>query len=54
MSSEFDNVMTIVAMTIPSSVKAMQRFFGMMDYLNKFIINFADETQPLRYLLEDV
>ena len=42
----------ITNMPNPTSVKDLQRFLGMVNYLAKFIPNLAELTAPLRQLLE--
>ena len=42
----------IMNMPNPTSVKDLQRFLGMVNYLSKFILNLAELTAPLRQLLE--
>ena len=37
---------------LPTNVKELQRFLGMVNYLGKFIPNLSKETEPLRRLLE--
>ena len=42
----------ITKMPLPRSINELQRFFGMVNYLGKFIPNIAEHTTPLRNLLE--
>ena len=39
-------------MPCPTDKKDLQRFMGMIAYLSKFIPNMAEESAPLRRLLE--
>ena len=39
-------------MPAPCNKEDLQRFFGMITYLGKFLPNLATETAPLRLLLE--
>ncbi len=45
-------VSAIVDMPMPTNVKELQRFMGMITYLGKFIPNLSEATAPLRKLLE--
>jgi transposase InsO family protein len=47
-----DKVRAIVDMPSPKSVKDLQRFLGMLNYLSSYIPNLADETATLRLLLK--
>ena len=42
----------ITKMLVPHSLTELQRFFGMVNYLGKFIPNLAEVTAPLRVLLK--
>ena len=42
----------ITKMSVPQSLTELQRFLGMLNYLAKFIPNFAEVTAPLRVLLK--
>jgi hypothetical protein len=41
----------ITEMPAPTDVTSLQRFLGMINYLNKFIQNYSEMTAPLRTLL---
>ena len=47
-----DRVQAIIDMPVPQDRKSLQRFLGMVNYLNKFIPNLADISRPLRELME--
>ena len=47
-----DRVQAIIDMPVPQDRKSLQRFFGMVNYLNKFIPNLADISRPLREVME--
>jgi len=47
-----DKVKAIADMTVPTDVKAVQRFLGTVTYLSKFIPNFSSVTEPLRALVK--
>ncbi|CAB4041101.1 Hypothetical predicted protein [Paramuricea clavata] len=47
-----DRVQAIIDMPVPQDRKSLQRFLGMVNYLNKFISNLADISRPLRELME--
>ena len=42
----------ITKMPVPHFLTELQRFFGMVNYLGKFIPNLAEVTAPLRALLK--
>ena len=42
----------IIKMPLPKSVNELQKFFGMVNNLEKFIPNFADQTTPLHNLVK--
>ena len=43
---------SITKMPLPRSVSELQRFLGMVNYLEKFIPNLTEHTTPLRNLLQ--
>ena len=45
-------VQAIIDMPVPQDRKSLQRFLGMVSYLNKFIPNLADISRPFRELME--
>ena len=47
-----EKVDAILNMPDPTNKKELQRFLGMVNYLGKFVPNLANETAPLRQLLE--
>ena len=46
-----EKVAAIADFPAPSNVTELQRFFGMVNYLGKFIPGLAHKTEPLRQLL---
>lgn len=46
-----DRVQAILDMPLPQDRKSLQRFMGMVNYLNKFIPNLSSVSKPLRELL---
>ena len=42
----------ITIMPLPRSVNELQRFLGMVNYLEKFIPNLAEHTTPVRKLVK--
>ena len=46
-----DKIEAIKQMPIPEDKQGVQRLLGMLNYLNKFIPDFSDKTEPLRQLL---
>ena len=36
----------------PTTIKELQRFLGITNYVSKFILNYSEITSPLRRLLE--
>jgi len=46
-----DKVTAIEGMPTPTDVQSLQRFLGMINYLNKFIEGYSQLTAPLRELL---
>ena len=46
-------VTAIKDMPSPDSPEALRRFFGMINYLHKFISNFSEKTAPLCELLRN-
>ncbi|XP_050548981.1 uncharacterized protein K02A2.6-like [Daktulosphaira vitifoliae] len=51
-SPDPDKIKAIINMSSPNSVKELQRFLGMLNYLSSYIPNLADETASLRSLLK--
>lgn len=47
-----DKISTIIDMLSPKSVKELQRFLGMLNYLSSYIPNLTEETITLRSLLK--
>ena len=47
-----EKITAITKMPNPTSVKELQRFLGITNYLSKFIPNYSNITAPLRQLLE--
>ena len=45
-------IMAIVDMPNPTTVKELQRFLGLTNYVSKFIPKYAEITVPLRQLLQ--
>ena len=45
-------ISAIIDMPIPSTVKELQRFMGMVNYLGKFLPSLSKVSEPLRKLLE--
>ena len=46
-------VVAVIEMRNPTSVKELQRFLGIMNYLSKFIPNYSCITAPLRQPLRE-
>ncbi|KAK3710125.1 hypothetical protein QZH41_001605 [Actinostola sp. cb2023] len=47
-----DKVKGIAEMKVPTDIKELQRFMGMVNYLGKFLPNLSNSTQALRELLQ--
>lgn len=47
-----DRVKALVSLESPKNVKELQRILGMLNYLRRFIGNFAEKTSPIRELLK--
>lgn len=46
-----EKIKSISQLKTPTNIKQLQRLLGMITYLSKFIINFSEQTAPLRHLL---
>ena len=50
---DVDKIEAIKQMPIPEDKQDVQRLLGMLNYLNKFIPDFSEKTDPLRQKTEE-
>lgn len=52
MRADPERISSITKMPSPTSVKELQRFLGLVNYVRNFVPNMAQLTEPLRHLLK--